>query len=45
LVPCDVYEHAYVIDHGADRKAYIAAFFKNVKWARVEERYTKVSKG
>lgn len=44
LVPCDVYEHAYVIDHGADRKAYIAAFFKNVDWKRVEERYLQVKK-
>jgi len=41
LLPCDVYEHAYVIDHGADRKAYIAVFFENVHWGRVEERYLK----
>lgn len=44
LVPCDVYEHAYVIDFGADRKAYIAAFFENVNWGTVEERYKALKK-
>jgi Fe-Mn family superoxide dismutase len=44
LVPCDVYEHAYFIDFGADRKAYIGAFFKNLDWKRVEERYLKINK-
>jgi len=39
LLPLDVYEHAYVIDFGADRKSYIVAFFKNVRWGGVEERY------
>jgi superoxide dismutase, Fe-Mn family len=39
LLPCDVYEHAYVIDHGADRKAYVGVFMQNVDWKRVEERY------
>ena len=43
LLPCDVYEHAYVIDFGADRKSYIAAFLKNVEWGRVEERYLAVA--
>jgi Fe-Mn family superoxide dismutase len=28
----DVYEHAYFIDYATNRKAYIEAFFKNVKW-------------
>jgi superoxide dismutase, Fe-Mn family len=41
LLPCDVYEHAYVIDHGSDRKAYIAAFLQNVDWKRVDELYLK----
>ena len=44
LLPLDVYEHAYVIDFGADRKAYIAAFFENVNWGRVEERYQKATR-
>jgi superoxide dismutase, Fe-Mn family len=41
LLPCDVYEHSYVIDYGSDRKTYVEAFLKNVDWKRVEERYLK----
>jgi Fe-Mn family superoxide dismutase len=44
LLPLDVYEHAYVLDFGADRKAYIAAFFENVNWGTVEERFQKAQK-
>ena len=40
LLPCDVYEHAYFIDFGSDRKAYIAAFLENVKWEVVETRFS-----
>ncbi len=43
LVPCDVYEHAYFLDFGSDRKAYIAAFFENIQWGKVEEMYLKFS--
>ena len=39
VLPCDVYEHGYFIDFGSDRKTYISTFFKNVNWARVEDRY------
>jgi len=41
LLLCDVYEHAYVIDFGADRKAYVAAFLENVDWKKVDEYYQK----
>jgi Fe-Mn family superoxide dismutase len=41
LLPCDVYEHAYFLDFGSDRKAYIAKFLENVEWGKVEERYQK----
>ncbi len=44
VLPCDVYEHGYFIDFGSDRKGYIAAFLKNVNWARVEERFTAASR-
>lgn len=44
LLPCDVYEHAYFLDFGSDRKAYIAAFFQNVDWKRVEERWGKIAR-
>lgn len=36
LLALDVYEHAYFIDFGSDRKAYIQHFFKNINWAYVE---------
>lgn len=39
LLPCDVYEHAYFLDYGSDRKAYLGAFFKNVDWKKVSSRY------
>lgn len=31
----DIYEHAYFLDYGAGRKAYIDAFFKNINWEYV----------
>lgn len=42
LLPCDVYEHAYVLDFGADRKAYVAAFLENVDWSAVDAAFTKL---
>jgi Fe-Mn family superoxide dismutase len=36
LVALDVYEHAYFIDYGTDRAAYIDAFFANVDYAVVD---------
>jgi Fe-Mn family superoxide dismutase len=44
LLPLDVYEHAYFIDFGADRKSYIAAFFQNVNWKAVNDRYVSVTR-
>ena len=32
LLILDVYEHAYFVDYGTGRKAYIEAFMKNVNW-------------
>lgn len=36
LVALDVYEHAYFMDHGTNRKAYIDGFFKNLNWEFVD---------
>jgi Fe-Mn family superoxide dismutase len=33
----DVYEHAYFIDYATNRKGYIDAFFKNIKWGECNE--------
>jgi Fe-Mn family superoxide dismutase len=39
LLVMDVWEHAYMVDRGASGRAeYIEAFFRNVDWAKVEER-------
>lgn len=35
----DVFEHAYLIDYLLDRAAYIDAFFKNINWETVNQRY------
>lgn len=32
LIALDVYEHAYMIDYGVNRKSYLDAFFKNLDW-------------
>jgi len=32
IIVLDVYEHAYFIDYGVDRKSYLDAFFKNLDW-------------
>ena len=37
----DVYEHAYFIDYGSDRKAYIADWWKNLNWAKANELYAR----
>lgn len=42
IIALDVYEHAYFIDHGSDRKAYLEVFWKNLDWAKAEEIYRKV---
>lgn len=41
IITLDVYEHAYFIDFGSDRKQYIEAFWKNLDWAAAEEIYKK----
>ncbi len=41
IIVLDVYEHAYFIDFGSDKKAYIESFWKNFNWASAEELYLK----
>ena len=41
IIVLDVYEHAYFIDFGSDRKAYIEAFWRNFDWAVAEDLYLK----
>lgn len=39
VLTLDVYEHAYFMDFGSDRGAYIDAWFKNLHWSRIEARF------
>lgn len=39
ILVLDVYEHAYMIDYGINRKAYIDIFMRNINWDVVNERY------
>lgn len=41
----DCYEHAYFIDHGADRRAYLQAVLQNVNWDKVNERLANIFRG
>lgn len=38
LLVLDVYEHAYMIDFGVDRKSYLEAYFKTIDWDVVNQR-------
>jgi len=39
ILALDMYEHAFHIDFGANAKAYIDAFMRNIDWQAVKERY------
>src|SRR5215471_16038594 len=43
IMALDMYEHAYHIDFGANAKAYVDAFMRNVDWAAVQGRYEDAS--
>ncbi len=42
LLIMDVFEHAYMIDYLLDRAQYIDAFFKNINWQAVIQRYSSL---
>lgn len=44
LLVMDVFEHAYMLDYGLDRAAYIEAFFANLNWDVVCSRLCKRAK-
>jgi Fe-Mn family superoxide dismutase len=39
ILALDMYEHAYHIDFGANARAYIDAFMRNIDWKAVEARH------
>ncbi len=44
IMALDLWEHAYYLDYGPDKKKYIEAFFKNLDWKVVEEKFEKYTK-
>ena len=44
ILALDMYEHAFHIDFGANAKAYIEAFMRNVDWKAVQGRYEDASR-
>ena len=44
IIVLDVYEHAYFIDYGSDRKKYIVDFWKNLDWSAAGAIYEKIMK-
>ena len=44
ILALDVWEHAFLIDYGAQGKGkYIDAFFKNLNWGAIERRFQQAS--
>lgn len=39
ILALDVFEHAYYLDYGSNRKGYVDIFFDNVDWSVVEKRF------
>ncbi len=44
ILALDMYEHAYHMDFGANAKAYVDTFMRNVDWQALEQRYEDASK-
>lgn len=44
ILVLDVYEHAYFIDFGADRKSYLETFSANLNWQTINQKYLKTIK-
>src|SRR5438309_3272881 len=44
ILALDMYEHAYHIDFGANAKAYVDTFMRNLDWPGLETRYGDASK-
>ena len=43
ILALDVWEHSYVLDYGAAGKGkYVDAFFENLNWGVIEERFAKL---
>lgn len=45
VLALDMYEHAYHLDFGAKAAAYVDAAMRNIRWARVGERFARAIAG
>jgi Fe-Mn family superoxide dismutase len=43
IIVLDVYEHAYFMDYGSDRQAYLKAFWKNFSWSAANDLFKRAS--
>lgn len=44
ILTLDVYEHAFFMDYGSDKKSYIEAWAKVINWDEVNKLFSKVAK-
>jgi superoxide dismutase, Fe-Mn family len=44
LLVLDMYEHSYHIDYGSAAAKYVDAFWANIQWAEVDQRYARAQK-
>ena len=42
ILVMDMYEHAYFIDFGSDKKAYIETFFQNLNWKAINQKLQRI---
>lgn len=44
ILVMDMFEHAYFMDYGSDRKTYIEDFFKNINWQSANQLFNNIKK-
>ncbi len=44
IIVLDMYEHAYFIDYGSDRKTYIEDYMKNLNWEAANHLFKSIKK-
>lgn len=44
ILALDMYEHAYHLDFGANARAYVDTFFRNIDWPALESRFEDAQK-
>ncbi|MDP1836789.1 MAG: superoxide dismutase [Chlamydiales bacterium] len=44
ILTMDVFEHAYLPDYGLDRAQYIQAFFENLNWKIISDRFDRAAR-